>query len=478
MCIVEDRNKYKETVLKYDYSYGTGVSAYVDDAISIKWNEFGEYKPVMSEKSNMKDEAKAISLSLVEPMMNNGLNESIVADELFGSISGITHHPKLGYYSDLYAGHVSEGDYRKRASSGGLGTWILKELFEKEMIDGVIHVKENNDPEDSALFHYDISRSIEEIKQGAKTKYYPVELSRVLKLIRETPGRYAIIGLPAYIYSVRLLARQDDVVNSRIKYAIGLICGHLKSARFADLMGWQLGIKPGDIEKIDFRKKLADRPAHRYGIEITGKVEGESQTFIKPVKELMGQNWGQGFFKVKASDYTDDVMNETADMTIGDAWLPEYTNDSEGTNVLLVRHPEIASLIKEGIKDNKLVLVEITSDKIVESQASHFRHTQDELGYRLWMRDKEKEWRPTKRVKASNKLPFIRKKIQEQREIIAQSSHIHFKEAIERDDLSYFSQKMEPLVKKYERYYSYAYYTKQGFGQLTKKFVKRLKPGS
>lgn len=476
MYIVKDREEYKDTVLKYDYSYGTGVSAYVDDSISIQWNDYGEYKPVIDE-TNSKDKP-TIPLSLVEPMMNNGLNETIVAKELFGKVSGIKHHSKLGYYSDLYAGHVSEGNYRKQASSGGLGTWILKELFEKDMIDGVIHVKENNDPDRTSLFRYDISRSIDEIQQGAKTKYYPVELSRVLKLIKETPGRYAIIGLPAYIYSIRLLARQDDVVNERIKYAIGLICGHLKSARFADLMGWQLGIKPGDIENIDFRKKLPDRPAHRYGIEITGKVDGKSQTFIKPVKELMGQNWGQGFFKVKASDYTDDVMNETADMTIGDAWLPEYTNDSEGTNVLLVRHPEIAELIKEGIQENKLALDEITSDKMVESQASHFRHTQDELGYRLWMRDKKKEWRPTKRFEASNKLSFIRKKIQVQREIIARSSRVHFKEAVDRDDLSYFSEKMEPLVKKYERYYSYAYYMKQGAGQLSRKFLKRLKPGS
>lgn len=472
---MNDRQKFKDTVLKYDYSYGTGVSAYTDENITIQWNEYGEYKPVFTD-NDADAAAEEIPLSLVEPMMDESPSETEVAEELYGNVPGIDFHPRLGFYKDLYAGYVKEGNYREQASSGGLGTWILKELFEKDLIDGVIHVKENKDPEDPALFHYDISRSIEEINQGAKTKYYPVELSRVLKLIKETPGRYAIIGLPAYIYSIRLLARQDEVINERIKYAIGLLCGHLKSARFADSLGWQLGIKPGDIDYIDFRKKLSHRPAHRYGVEITGKVDGETQTIIKPMKELVGDNWGQGFFKVNASDYTDDVMNETADMTIGDAWLPEYTDDSKGTNVLLVRHPEIAEIIRQGIKEDKLVLDDIDSSKMVASQASHFRHTQDELGYRLWMKDQKDEWRPKKRIEASNKLPYIRKKIQEQRQVIAKGSHIHFKEAVKRDDLDYFKTQMDPLVKKYEQYYAYAYYMNQGIGTLARKLLKKLKP--
>ncbi|PRY82692.1 Coenzyme F420 hydrogenase/dehydrogenase, beta subunit C-terminal domain [Alkalibacterium olivapovliticus] len=472
---MDDSLKFKETVLKYDYSYGTGISAYADDRISIQWNEYGEYKPVFMNEAGTETAGSDIPLSLIDPMMDESLNETEVGKELFGQLPDVKFHTRLGYYKDLYAGYVEEGNYRAQASSGGLGTWILKELFEKDLIDGVIHVKENNDPNNPALFHYDISRSIEEINQGAKTKYYPVEMSQVLQKIKETPGRYAIIGLPAYIFSVRLLARQDPVINERIKYAIGLICGHLKSARFADSIGWQLGFKPGDIKKIDFRKKLDHRPAHRYGVQVTGVINGETKTIIKPMKEIVGDNWGQGFFKVKASDYTDDVMNETADMTIGDAWLPEYTGESKGTNVLLVRHPEIAQIIKDGIADQKLRLDEIDSTKMIASQASHFRHTQDELGYRLWMRDKDSDWRPKKRIEASNKLPYIRKKIQDQREKLAKESHIHFKKAVDKDDLTYFTDQMAPLVKKYEQYYSYAYYMNQGIGTLAKKIARKIK---
>lgn len=475
MFLLDERQKFKNTVLKYDYSYGTGVSALTDNKIKMKINEYGEYKPYFIEENKVDTPNDNIPLSSVEPMMDESPNESDISKELYSNIPDIKFHSRLGYYGELYAGYVKEEDYRQNASSGGVGTWILKELFEKELIDGVIHVKENNDKDSSVLFKYDISWSLDEIKQGAKTKYYPVEMSEVLKKVRETPGRYAIIGLPAFIFSVRLLAKQDPVIKDRIKYCIGLVCGHLKSARFADSLAWQLGIKPGQIQSIDFRKKLDSRPAHRYGIEVTGNVNGKSQTVTKPMKELVGDNWGQGFFKVNASDYTDDVMNETADITIGDAWLPEYTGDSKGTNIIIVRNPKISELIKVGNKENRLVFDEIDENKMVQSQASHFRHTQDELGYRLWMKDRNNEWRPKKRIEASNNLPFIRRKIQKQREILAKASHKHFKVALEHDDLDYFLNKMRPLVKKYEQYYSYAYYLDQGIGNLTKKLFSKVK---
>src|SRR5699024_6308012 len=128
----------------------------------------------------------------------------------------------------------------------------------------VIHVKKNVNKENDLLFKYEISSSIEEVQQGAKTKYYPVELSEVIKKVKETPGRYAIIGIPSFIYAVRLLTIQDKILDDRIKYTIGLVCGHQKSTKFSEFMAWQVGIEPGNLIDIDFRHKLPDKPANQY----------------------------------------------------------------------------------------------------------------------------------------------------------------------------------------------------------------------
>src|SRR5699024_1107166 len=152
-------------------------------------------------------------------------------------------------------------------------------------------------------------------------------------------------GIPSFIYSIRLLSEVDPIIKERIKYTVGLICGHQKSSKFSEAMGWQVGIEPGNLIHIDFRKKLPNAPANRYGIELTGIRDGKEVKIIKTGRELIGQNWGKGFFKSYASDFTDDVLNENADITIGDAWLDEYMNDSLGNNVVIIRNNDLNKVV-------------------------------------------------------------------------------------------------------------------------------------
>lgn len=443
------------------YSEANGIYSYYTHSKN-SMNEYGEYEEKIT------DYSIADGLS---PNFTDSIDETRVAEELYSDVEGIQFDYRLGYYKSCYIGHVVEGDFRKNASSGGMGTWIFKELFDKGLIDSVIHVKEDKS-DNEKLFSYQVSRSIEEIKEGAKSRYYPVELSEVLNIVKNTPGKYAVIGIPSFIYGLRLLAKKDKIIGERIKYMIGLVCGHQKSSTFADFMGWQLGFKPGNITYINFRKKLEGKKSSDYGIEVHGYINGEYKEKISPKSELLGQNWGEGWFKVFASDYTDDVFNETADMVLGDAWLPEYTADSDGNNVIIVRNPVIEHLIKDAMNEKRLKLDTVDSDKIFESQSAHYKHTHEELAYRLYKRDKEGVARPKKRVSASKDIPFTRRKIQDMREEISISSHIYFKEAVERDDINYFINKMLPLEKKYENFYRLERLKNINFSKIRNKILK------
>jgi hypothetical protein len=205
-----------------------------------------------------------------------------------------------------------------------------------------------------------------------------------------------------------------------------------------------------------------------------GLINGERKSVIKPIAELIGDNWGEGYFKVRASDFTDDVMNETADITLGDAWLPEYTNDSLGNNVIIIRNPEIDILVKDAIDNGKLKMDVVDKDVIIKSQAAHYRHTLDELSYRLYKKDKNKEWRPQKRVQASNNLPYFRKIIQDLREEISMRSHTIYKKAIELDDFEYFRKEMQKLSKKYNRVYYYMTIKNKGVKGIIRAIKRRI----
>ncbi|MBW8787551.1 MAG: coenzyme F420 hydrogenase, partial [Rhizobium leguminosarum] len=100
--------------------------------------------------------------------------------------------PLLGRFEAAFVGHVEEGEYRSKGSSGGMVTWVAAELLRLGLVDGVAHVNESDDPLlEGRLFHYLLSRNLQELQAGAKSRYYPVELSGVLQSIREAPGRYA-----------------------------------------------------------------------------------------------------------------------------------------------------------------------------------------------------------------------------------------------------------------------------------------------
>lgn len=470
---VQNSASVYETVIKNGYSVGSGVYAVVDDSIEMKLDELGQYVPSFT--TPFDSFTVNSKLGKVCAMSNESKDEDAVSKGLFAATPGIKYTPIIGYHLGLYAGYVVEGDYRKNASSGGFTTWILKELLEGKHVSGVIHVKESPNNSD-ALFEYGISTTTDEIIAGAKTRYYPAEFSEVVALAKKSPGKYAIVGIPSFIMEIRLLAQQDPDVRKSIVFTLGLVCGHQKSTKYAESLAWQCGIKPGNLISIDFRKKIAGAPANKYATEITGTIDGKKTTIIKRQEELFGTHWGHGFFKTKFSDYTDDTLNETADITLGDAWLPEYTDDSLGNNILIVRNVTILDIINTGLENKKIKLDILEEKDILRSQPGLIHHTRDDLPYRLYKRDNKKEWRPKKRIKASGNITFLRKAVQDIREDISAQSHIKYKKAVELDDWNYFEKSMQPFLRKYKWIYAAVQLRRRGFRWFVKRMFSNLLP--
>jgi coenzyme F420-reducing hydrogenase beta subunit len=63
-------------------------------------------------------------------------------------------------------------------------SWVAAEFLRQGLVDGVAHVA----PE-PPLFAYRVSRTVEEVRAGAKSRYYPVALWPAIQEMRATPGR-------------------------------------------------------------------------------------------------------------------------------------------------------------------------------------------------------------------------------------------------------------------------------------------------
>lgn len=428
-----------ETVVSGGYCIGCGACSVKDSCWTIRENEFGLYQAELIASSSMGSADNVCPFSA-------GRNENDLGHLLYGGSSKFDS--RVGYYKEIYAGHVLESGYRENGSSGGLVTWVLIRLLAEGDIDGVIHVGETG--RKGELFEYRVSETPQDVIKNAKSRYYPVHMDDVLKRVKLSNKRFAFVGVPCFVKALRLLAENDEEIASRVKYCISIFCGHFKTKAFSEMIAWQQGVAPAELDSINFRVKNPKRPANQYSVQVTRA--GNSEHKLSPVmtRDLYGMDWGLGYFKPKACDWCDDIAGETADLACGDAWLPEFTGESGGTNIVVVRHARISDLIRGGIESGFLALSEQPVDKVYESQAGNYRHRQEGLSLRIAQADAKGIWHPEKRVgPTSYTVSSKRRKIYDTRVRLAQKSHLAFLKAKEKKSFIYFYAAMLPLEIKY-----------------------------
>lgn len=435
-----------DSVVKGGYCIGCGACAVVDPSIRIQFNEHRQYQALLPN-----DAGSGGGASKVCPFADGNPDETELGRELFGDVAAFD--PMIGHHVATCAGWVEESDFRSAGSSGGMGSWVLCELLSRGLVDHVALV-EASEPNAAGvpLFRYTMVSSPEEVRANAKSRYHPIELSGIVRMMLEQDGRYAVVGIPCFLKSLVLLCRQYPILRQRVVFTVGLVCGHLKSGAFAELLAWQVGIKPRDLRAIDFRRKIPGEKASCYGIMATGVMEGREETRFGSNRDLFGSNWGLGFFKYKACEYCDDVMAELADITIGDAWLPEYDQDDRGTNIIVVRKPELLLLCKEAAAAGRIILEPLAIDRIVAAQDAGFRHRREGLAYRLHLLRKKGSWHPPKRVKPDEShISRRRKRLLRLRYQMSEVSHEAFAEARAKDNLAIFIKRMKGMSSAHRR---------------------------
>ncbi len=363
-------------------------------APAMQLDAFGQWKPAASPLLQI----QTATFARTCPFSPVAADETQIARDLYPDAPHADG--EIGRFESAYVGYVAQSDFRARGSSGGLVTWVAHELLRRGLVDGVAHVIAVQQPnEDERYFRYRIARTCDEVKAGAKSRYYPVEMSDVLKQIRATPGRYAVVGVPCFIKALQLLRREDPIIRERVAFTLGLFCGHMKSARLIESFAWQMQVSMADVARVEFRLKDATKAASWYTAHLTLR---DGSTRQKDWWNLADGDWGAGFFMNGACNYCDDVVAETADISFGDAWVEPYSSDGRGTNVVIVRSPLIAQILRAAIDDGRLQLENVDARFIADTQAAGFRQRREGLSFRLFWRRRLQPHRlqPRKRVRA------------------------------------------------------------------------------
>lgn len=168
--------------------------------------------------------------SRVCPFADESPNETALAALEYHNLP---EHPLVGRYLEAFAAQVNDDEYLRGSSSGGLTSWLLQQLLQRGLIDGVLHV---GAADGDGLFAYVVSHTPEELTSRRKSIYYSTSMAEALLAIRGDGKRYALVGVPCFITAGRHLARNDEELGSQLAFYVGLVCGHLKSSAFAELL--------------------------------------------------------------------------------------------------------------------------------------------------------------------------------------------------------------------------------------------------
>lgn len=421
-------------VINNDFCIGCG-GCQLKKNIKTKENKYGQILP---DTENPDQDLE----SSVCPFSDDCLNEFDLMKQRFAQQPSIRFNADIGYYYDLYIGHVLVDNFRTNGTSGGMTKWLLCKLIESKEIDGVIHVVRNKD--NSKLFDYGISTSSEEVLEASQSAYYPVNFSEILmRIMKENNNKkYAFVGVPCFCKSILSMKQKYDIIDTKIKYIFGIICGHMKTKNYAKLLSMNTGIEPNLVNYINFRKKTeSDKNALDYNFH----AKTENYEVIKKSMEI-GGNWSVPHLKYKACDYCEDVFAYCADVVLGDAWLPEFIGDPKGNNVCVVRNKNISNIIDKN--KIELQISKATEKTIIASQQGSVNHRIKNIGYRLWLSKKNDEWYPKKRAEPK----FIEdekiRSIQDDRIAVREKSHDLFYEACLNNSLNLYHQNIQQYVDK------------------------------
>jgi coenzyme F420 hydrogenase subunit beta len=327
----------------------------------------GVYLPVTEEQ-------KCISCGLcVASCPGHSVDFNDLNERFFG------HQPddfSFGNFLKCYVGHSNHFDVRYQAASGGLASQLLITALEMGLIDGALVVRMKSDrPLETEAF---IAKTKEEILSASKSKYCPVASNEILNQILNKNQRIAVVGLPCHIHGIRKAEAANRKLKEKIVLHIGLMCSHCVNFAGTELVLEKLGINRDNVTDISYRGY-----GWPGGLKIT--LKDGSRKFI-PLFGTWNSYWSlfsSYLFTPPRCLMCPDHTAELADISLGDAWFPELGHDKVGRSVIVTRTKTAEDFVSSVASVKAISLVEISAEKVKQSQKLLIRFKKDFFKSRL-----------------------------------------------------------------------------------------------
>jgi coenzyme F420 hydrogenase subunit beta len=200
--------------------------------------------------------------------------------------------------------------------------------LEEGMIEGALVTRMKEDkPLEPEPF---IARTREEIIDASRSKYCPVPANIALREILDSKKgeSFAVVGLPCHLHGIRKARQVDKNLERRIVLHLGILCGHSPNFWATESLLRRMKVKKKEVIKLDYRGEGWP------GSMTICLRDGQTQTILyRDYRSFMSS----GFFTPTRCLMCSDQSAELADVSFGDAWLPEFKGDKAGWSMIISR---------------------------------------------------------------------------------------------------------------------------------------------
>lgn len=281
----------------------------------------------------------------------------------------------IGNYSKCYVGYSKDGQIRYNSSSGGVATQLLITALEKKIIDGALVTKmQKKNPLVPEVF---IARTKREIISASGSKYCPVALNIGLKQLLKDNGRFAVIGLPCHIHGIRKAERVLPNLRERIVLRIGLLCSHMVTFNGTHCILKKMGIRKDSVTQLGYRG---------HGWPGFMSISTKQRSRYIPLIGFWNAYWhlfSPGFFTPVRCTLCPDQTAELADISVGDAWLPELKHNKVGESIIITRTAVGDEMLEIATSANAIRTIRVEQCKVKQSQLVNLNFKKKDLGTRF-----------------------------------------------------------------------------------------------
>ena len=313
----------------------------------------GEYRPNVNNSTCLGD--KCSKCSKICPGL--GINIKNISEAIHPK-DEIKENKYIGKYTHLYTGHCTDHDIRYHSASGGMVTGLLIYLLDKKIIDGAVVTRFSS--QDNITPETFIARTKEELISARSSKYCPVSMQGIRKQIRESEGKFIIVGLPCHIQGFRKIEKLDKKFKEHVYAYWGLYCSSGRTFYLRDYV-----LKNREIEKKDIHY-FAFRDEGCLG-SLVVKYDHKNHTQI--FKERFGSYYNlRSFFIPRRCHFCIDHSAELSDISFGDIHVKPYSEDKIGVNSIIVRNPKMTEILIQAEADGIVTLDDLEEATLVTSQ--------------------------------------------------------------------------------------------------------------